>query len=79
MYLYRYIVIHVQVAACAESSLGSELLHAVGQETLGLEPPLTMVPWLLFNEATSSQPVAVCHVTLCSSCRSSTWTTTSTA
>ena len=43
------------MAACAESSLGSQLLHAVGQETLGLEPPLTMVPWLLFNEATSNQ------------------------
>ena len=28
---------------------GSELLHLLGLETAGLEPPLTSVPWILFN------------------------------
>ena len=37
------------VLACAESEAGADLLHDLGVETLSLEPPLTGVPWLLFN------------------------------
>ena len=34
---------------CAESEDGADLLHDLGVETHSLEPPLTGVPWLLFN------------------------------
>ena len=37
------------VTWCAVSGEGAMLLHDIGVETLGLEPPLTGVPWLLFN------------------------------
>ena len=36
------------VLACAESEAGADLLQD-GVETYSLEPPLTGVPWLLFN------------------------------
>ena len=29
---------------------GSTLLHDIGVETKGLDPPLRTVPWTLFNE-----------------------------
>ena len=28
---------------------GRDLLHTLGVETHGLEPPLTALPWILFN------------------------------
>ena len=28
---------------------GRELLHMLGEETLGLDPQLLWVPWFLFN------------------------------
>ena len=37
------------VLACAETEAGGDLLHDLGVETHGLEPPLTGVPWLLFD------------------------------
>ena len=37
------------VMACAETEAGANLLHDLGVETYGLEPPLTGVPWLLFD------------------------------
>ena len=39
-----------RVRECAESEEGSKLLHDIGIETQSLEPALTGVPWLLFNE-----------------------------
>ena len=41
-----------EVAACAGSELGSSLLHEVGLKTKSLQPPLTSVPWLLYNDVT---------------------------
>ena len=35
---------------CVESEQGELLLHEIGEETLNLNPPLTGVPWLLFND-----------------------------
>jgi len=35
---------------CVESEQGEFLLHEIGVETLNLEPTLTGVPWLLFND-----------------------------
>jgi len=37
------------VLACAADDEGSSLLHDLGVETHGLDPPLTFVPWVLFN------------------------------
>ena len=37
------------VLTCAESEAGADLLHDLGVETHDLEPPMTGVPWLLFN------------------------------
>ena len=39
-----------QVATCAQSKHGSQLLHDLGVETLSLEPTLTFVPWIIFND-----------------------------
>ena len=41
-----------EVADCAGSELGSSLLHNVGLKTKNLQPPLTFVPWLLYNDVT---------------------------
>ena len=34
------------------SEVGSSLLHDVGVKTKNLQPPLTFVPWLLYNDVT---------------------------
>ena len=39
-----------RVRECAESDEGFNLLHDIGLETESLDPALTGVPWLLFNE-----------------------------
>ena len=41
-----------EVEACAGSEDGSSLLHDVGVKTKNLKPPLTFVPWLLYNDVT---------------------------
>ena len=38
------------VRACVESDEGSNLLHDIGVETKNLDPSLTGVPWILFND-----------------------------
>ena len=43
------------VLACAQSEDGAELLHDLGVETQGLDPPLTGVPWLLFDGVRDQQ------------------------
>ena len=60
------------VLACAESEAGARLLHDLGIETHGLQPPLTGVPWLLFNEVRSKQSHVVFRK--CSLDRNLTWT-----
>ena len=49
-----------RISECAESEEGSRLLHDIGLETGSLDPPLTGVPWLVFNEVsiTSRQQTA---------------------
>lgn len=39
-----------RVRKCAEGEVGDKLLYQYGVETHGLDPPLTGVPWLLFNQ-----------------------------
>ena len=39
-----------QVGACVDSDEGSNLLHDIGVETKNLDPSLTGVPWILFND-----------------------------
>ena len=39
-----------RVRLCVESDEGSNLLHDIGVETKNLEPSLTGVPWILFND-----------------------------
>ena len=39
-----------RVDQCANSEEGSLLLLNYGEETLSLDPELTGVPWLLFND-----------------------------
>ena len=41
-----------EVEDCAGSDVGSSLLHDVGVKTKNLKPPLTSVPWLLYNDVT---------------------------
>ena len=38
------------IAACAQSDEGSNLLHDIGVETENLDPSLYFVPWILFND-----------------------------
>lgn len=38
-----------EVLQCSEGDMGRELLHSLGKETHSLEPPLTALPWILFN------------------------------
>ena len=38
------------VRACVDSDEGSNLLHDIGVETKNLDPSLTGVPWILFND-----------------------------
>ena len=52
-----------RISECAESEEGSRLLHDIGLQTEALTPPLTGVPWLVFNNVsmtslsvTRSQP-----------------------
>ena len=46
--------------------VGSSLLHDVGVKTKALQPPLTFVPWLLYNDVTRphnmSLSCVMCHV-----------------
>ena len=39
-----------EVEDCANSEVGSNLLHDVGLKTKALDPPLTFVPWQIFND-----------------------------
>ena len=39
-----------RVKECVDSTEGSNLLHEIGVETKNLDPPLTGVPWILFND-----------------------------
>ena len=39
-----------RVRECVDSDEGSNLLHDVGVETKSLDPSLTGVPWILFND-----------------------------
>merc|ERR550517_354443 len=39
-----------RVSECVDSSEGPNLLHDIGVETKNLDPPLTGVPWILFND-----------------------------
>ena len=41
------------ITQCAQSDEGSSLLHDLGVETHGLNPPLYFVPWVLFNDVRS--------------------------
>ena len=38
------------VEMCGDGMEGSVLLHNIGLETHGLQPRLTSVPWILFND-----------------------------
>ena len=38
------------ISGCADSDEGSLLLHDLGVATHGLNPPLTFVPWVIFND-----------------------------
>ena len=38
------------IATCAQSDEGSNLLHEIGVETKNLDPSLYFVPWILFND-----------------------------
>ena len=38
------------ISGCADSDEGSSLLHDLGVATHGLNPPLTFVPWVIFND-----------------------------
>ena len=51
-----------RVRECAESDEGLNLLHDIGLETASLDPALTGVPWLLFNEVSRTLRVNV-HMT----------------
>ena len=42
-----------QVGACVDSDEGSNLLHDIGVETKNLDPSLTGVPWILFNDVSA--------------------------
>lgn len=39
-----------RVKECVDSTEGSNLLHEIGVETKNLDPSLTGVPWILFND-----------------------------
>ena len=41
------------ISGCADSDEGSLLLHDLGVATHGLNPPLTFVPWVIFNDVSS--------------------------
>ena len=42
------------VRACVDTDQGSNLLHDIGVETKNLEPSLTGVPWIVFNDVSES-------------------------
>jgi len=44
-----------EVFQCSEGDMGRGLLHTLGVETHGLEPPLTALPWILFNNEYSAE------------------------
>ena len=48
-----------EVEDCASSAEGSAALHDVGVKTKNLQPPLTSVPWLLYNNVISTLPVSL--------------------
>merc|ERR1712123_514841 len=39
-----------ELLECSKGDEGSSLLHDLGVETHALQPPLTFVPWILFND-----------------------------
>ena len=43
------------ISGCADSDEGSLLLHDLGVATHGLNPPLTLVPWVIFNDVKSER------------------------
>ena len=61
-----------RLSECAESEEGSSLLHQIGLKTGSLEPHLTGVPWLLFNEVSIKTAY---HLPISTDHRSSTETT----
>ena len=58
-----------RVRECAESDEGFNLLHDIGLETESLDPALTGVPWLLFNEVKEKWWTSI-KLNLCLQCRS---------
>merc|ERR1711936_451206 len=44
-----------RLTQCAQSLGGAQLLRRLGLQTKSLQPPLTSVPWLLFNQQFSAQ------------------------
>ena len=38
---------------CVDSTEGANLLHDIGVETKNLDPSLTGVPWILFNDVST--------------------------
>merc|ERR1712241_539203 len=47
-----------EVEDCAHSDTGSSLLHDNGVRTKDLDPPLTFVPWLIYNDVYSTESMA---------------------
>ena len=47
-----------EVEDCARSDTGSSLLHDNGVRTKDLDPPLTFVPWLIYNDVYSTESMA---------------------
>ena len=53
-----------EVEDCANSDEGSNLLHDFGLKTQALDPPLTFVPWQIFNNVSKTTTHSVADVTL---------------
>ena len=53
-----------EVEDCANSEVGSNLLHDFGLKTQALDPPLTFVPWQIFNNVSKTTTHSVADVTL---------------
>merc|ERR1712066_188391 len=47
-----------EVEDCANSDSGASLLHDIGVKTKDLDPPLTFVPWLVYNDVYNAQDMA---------------------